>query len=420
MGGVWTQLALVAALVVINAALAGSEIALVSLREGQLQRLKGRGAGGRALVRLAEDPNRFLAAIQIGITLAGFLASATAAVSLAQPLVSPLELFGGAAEPVAIVIVTLVLSFITLVFGELAPKRIAMQRPEGWGLVAARPLAAFAVVTRPIIWVLGKSTDVAVRLVGADPAEQREEVSQEELRDMVASQATFSPHHRTIISEAFDIAERTLREVVVPRRQVITLEGGASVEEALVRLARSGHSRAPVVGRDLDDIIGIVHLRDLVHGKGTVGEVAQPAILLPETLTALDALRRLQAERQQIAAVVNEHGGVEGIVTLEDLLEEIVGDIYDETDRDVVSVQHEPDGSMVLAGSFPWHDLEDIGVGLPQGGYTTVAGFILEQLGRIPAAGEVIEVNDWRVEIIEATERAILRLRLTPVPPRSI
>jgi putative hemolysin len=168
------QLALVAVLILLNAGFAGSELALISLREGQLQRLEQQHEAGRILARLARDPNRFLSTIQVGITLAGFLASATAAVSLAQPLVEPLAFMGAAAE--AMVLVTLALTFVTLVFGELAPKRVAMQRAERWGLMAARPLAAVARLARPVIWLLGASTDLVVRLVGGDPSRRREEV----------------------------------------------------------------------------------------------------------------------------------------------------------------------------------------------------------------------------------------------------
>src|SRR5215207_6036681 len=198
-------------------------MALVSLRESQLQRLERQTRTGTTLARLARDPNRFLATIQIGITLAGFLASASAAVSLAQPLVGPLGFLGGAAEPAAIVLVTIVLTFFTLVVGELAPKRIAMQRAEGWALVVARPLDILATVSRPAIWLLGKATDLVVRLAGADPAAGREEVSAEEIRDMVAVQQDISAEQRTIISGAFEIADRILREILVPRRDVLVL-----------------------------------------------------------------------------------------------------------------------------------------------------------------------------------------------------
>ncbi len=414
------QLGLVAVLVILNAAFAGSEMALVSLRESQLQRLEAKGRRGRALVALARDPNRFLATIQIGITLAGFLASAAAAVSLAEPLEEPLGFLGDANRPAAIVLVTLVLAYITLVFGELAPKRIAMQRAEGWGLLAARPLAFVAVLTRPAVWVLSRSTDLAVRLFGGDPNRHGEDVTEEELRDMVAAQPGFTEQHRIILSGAFEIAGRTLAEIVVPRRDVFVLPPGLASGDALGPLAASNHTRAPVAeDGNLDEFLGVVHLRDLVAAHGeTVGDLTQPAPAFPETASVLDALRTMQAGHHQMAIVINEHGGTEGIVTVEDLLEELVGEIYDETDQDILSVRHEPDGARVLPGRFPVHDLPDIDVDLPEGPYSTVAGLVLHQLGRIPdAPGDVVAVGGWELEVLAVDGRAITEVRLCPVAP---
>ena len=198
MSGLWLQLALVFALVLVNAVLAGSEMALVSLREAQVARLSHRGGAGRALIDLTRDPTRFLATIQVGITVAGFMASASAAVSLAEPIEGHLEFLGGAAGGVAIVLVTIVLSYVTLVVGELAPKRIAMQRAESWALFVSRPLSTLAVVTRPVVWGLSRSTDVVVRLLGSDPDHGGNDVTEEELRDMVAAQATFTPEQRCV------------------------------------------------------------------------------------------------------------------------------------------------------------------------------------------------------------------------------
>jgi putative hemolysin len=420
-GGLGWQIVLVVVLVLLNAAFAGSEMALVSLRESQLQRLEKVSRTGRTLARLARDPNRFLATIQIGITLAGFLASASAAVSLAQPLVGPLGFLGGAAEPAAIVVVTLVLSFFTLVVGELAPKRIAMQRAEGWAMLAARPLDVLSTLSRPVVWLLGKSTAVVVRLTGADPDAGREEVSTEEIRDMVAARQDFTAEQRTIISGAFEIADRILREILVPRRDVLVLPAGLSAAEGLARLVAAGHSRAPVTGpHGLDDVHGVVHLRDLIGGDGTVGEHMFAPLFVPETMKVSDAMRHLRTERQQLALVVDERGAIDGIVTMEDLVEEIVGEIYDETDRDVQSVVTEPDGAMLLPGVFPIHDLTDIGVDIDEtdeGDYTTVAGLVLARLGHIPTSpGEIVTVGGHTVEVVEVTGRAITRLRLRPLP----
>jgi putative hemolysin len=421
MNSVLPQLGLVALLVLLNALFAGSELALVSLRDGQLQRLEAGGGSGAVLAGLARDPNRFLATIQIGITLAGFLASASAAVSLAEPLEEPLGFLGGAAGPVAIVVVTLALSYVTLVFGELAPKRVAMQRAERWGLLVARPLAVLSRVSGPVVWLLSRSADVAVRLMGADPDRQREEVTEDELRDMVAAQATFTDEQRTIIDGAFEIAQRSLREVLRPRPDVVVLDPDTPATEAIGTLIAAGHSRAPVaLDGDLDHVVGVVHLRHLVGATGPVRDHVDEAQFLPETLTVLDALRTMQVGRQPLAVVVNEHGGGQGIITVEDLIEELVGEIYDESDPDVLSVEHEPDGCLVLPGRFPVHDLTDVGVEMPAGEYTTIAGLVLAALGRIPEGpGDIIEVDGWHAEVLGVDQRAITSVRLRPASARS-
>lgn len=416
MSGALPQIALVAALVILNAAFAGSELALVSLREGQLQKLERQSATGRLVARMAREPNQFLATIQIGITLAGFLASASAAVSLAKPLQEPLGFLGGAAEPASIVVVTIILSYLTLVFGELAPKRIAMQRAERWSMVAVRPLASVATITRPAVWLLSRSTDLVVRVLGGDPNKGAEEITEEELRDMVATQGTFSPHQRTIIGGAFDIGDRTLHDVLRPRTDVLVLDPVQPVAAGRDILVETGHSRAPVGhARSLDEAVGIVHLRDLLTDgdDATVGERTTPAMLFPESVTVLEALRDMQVGRTQMAIVINEHGGAEGIITVEDLVEEVVGEIYDEADRDSADVTRRDDGSFVVPGRFPVHDLPDIGIEVPEGPYATVAGFILERLGRLPRApGDVVEAGPWTFTVTDVTPRAIVEVRL--------
>ena len=418
--GVVPQIILVIVLVVLNAAFAGTELALVSLREGQLQRLAERSATGALLARLARQPNQFLATIQIGITLAGFLASAAAAVSLSEPLVEPLGFLGVAAEAVSIVVVTLILSYVTLVLGELAPKRVAMQRAERWGLVMARPLQFLTTVMRPAVWLLSRSSDVAVRLMGADPNRQREDVTEEELRDMVATQVTFTPEQRRIMDGAFQIAKRSLDEVLVPRSEVFVLDAEWSCTDALKALADSGHSRAPVAPRrNLDHVVGVVHLRQLLDGGDMpVGSIAVDVPVFPEAAKALTTLRELQNRRAQIAIVANEHGGIEGVVTIEDLVEELVGEIYDETDPDLATVVHIGDDTFDLPGRFPIHDLNSLGVELPEGDYATIAGLVLDRLGRIPTeAGDVVDVGGWQITVQGVQGRSISEVRLERLHP---
>lgn len=408
------QLGLVGALVLLNALFAGSEIALISLREGQIARLADRSETGRTLARLAHDPNRFLATIQVVITLAGFLASAVAAVSLAEPLVGPLEFLGAGARPSAIVLVTILLTFVTLVLGELAPKRIAMQSAERWGLLAARPLWLLAQLARPVVWLLGVTTDLVIRLMGGDPGRYRQEVTEQELVDLVASQTSFSREQRRIISGAFEIGDRLVRQVLVPRGEVFALGADEIAREAALQLADHGHSRAPVIRGDLDDVVGVVSLRDLItHPDQLLEDIARPAVFFPETVLVIAALRRLQEEREQLALVINEHGGIEGIVSVEDLVEELVGEIYDEADPDIKAVERLSDGTILLNGNFPIHDLGDIDVYLPEGDYTTVAGLFLDRLGRVPGRpGDRVEVEGWILESVEVRGRAVRRLRL--------
>jgi magnesium and cobalt exporter, CNNM family len=423
-GGYGTQVLLVLILILVNGALSGSEMALISLRESQIQRLERSSRGGRVLARLSRDPNRFLATIQIGITLAGFLASAFAATSLAKPLVGPLNFLGTGAEPAAIVVVTLVLTFITLVLGELAPKRVAMQRAEGWATLAARPLDWLAMACRPIVWLLAKSTDFVVRLAGGDPKANREEITTEEIRDLVVAQRGFTAQQRDIISGAFEITERDVREIMIPRREVTMIPASLTVEEALRTLATSGHTRAPVVGPGgLDDLVGVVHLRDLLgEGGATAEKRVRPPLLVPETLSVADAMRQLRQQREQFALVVDEHGAIDGILTMEDLVEEIVGEIYDETDRDVESVIRESDDVFLMPGSFPLHDLPDIGIDLdrlPDADYTTIAGLLLDRLGHVPTApGETVTLPGFTAEVTQVTGRAITQVRLRMAPRR--
>ena len=250
--------------------------------------------------------------------------------------------------------------------------------------------------------------------MGGDPGARRDEATEEELRDVLATTRRFSPHQRRIIAGALDIAERPLRDILVPRRDVVTIDAHTSARDALEILRVSGHSRAPVFTGDLDNVSGVVHLRVLVDGTAPVGELAHPAVALPESINTLEALRQGQAAHEAMATVTNEFGGTEGIVTIEDLIEEIVGEIYDESDRDVRSVEREHDGSLLLPDSFPMHDLEDLEVDLPEGEYSTVAGLVLQRLGHLPGPGESINVNGWQLDVVAVKGRAIdgVRLRL--------
>lgn len=419
MGAVTDKLVLVGVLVLVNAIFAGSEIALVSLREGQVERLAEQRRSGRTLARLARTPNRYLSTIQVAITLAGFLASATAAVTLSEPLVDVLQPLGSAARPTAIVAVTAVLSFVTLVLGELAPKRLAMQWAERWALVVARPIDWLATIATPVIWLLSHTTDLVVRLLGGDPDVKRPDVTPEEIHELVTGGDIYEGFQRQVIEGALEVADRTLRQVVTPRRAVMALHEDLSVADGRRALAEAGHSRAPVYDEDLDDSVGYVSILGLVDQSGVVGEHLEAAVVLPESCQVLDALRELQHRRQQLALVISEHGSVEGIVTVEDLVEEIVGEVYDEHDRDLSRVVHHDDGSVEVPGRFPLHDLRDLDVEVGASSETTVSGLVFERLGRLPESDDVVALPNHDARVLSLANRVAERVRLEPRTDRA-
>jgi putative hemolysin len=422
---VTTDLLIIAVLVCVNAAFAGTELAVVSLRRSQLLRLaEEHGRRGRILLELSEQPTRFLSTIQVGITLAGFLASATAAVSLAKPLEPLLEpLLGNAAGGTALVLVTLALTFVTLVFGELVPKRVAMRRPERWALFAAPPVAFIARIARPLVWLLARSTDVVARLVGGGPSTGSELLSDREVLDVIAAEADITPARRALVEGALELQQRSVREVLVPRRDVDVLDSTLTVGEAARALAKTGHSRAPV-GDDgqLDTVHGIVLLASLVvhhRQEDPVVAVCLDPVVVPEEAHVQDVLMLLQRSRRQMALVADEHGSYVGIVTVEDLLEEIVGELYDELDRDLDpddprGYERASDGSFELPGTFPVHDLEDLGLPAPDDtGAATVAGLLLDALERLPEPGEQAAVGELLVTAVrvEGTVIELVRIR---------
>ncbi|MGY1732087.1 hemolysin family protein [Geodermatophilus sp. SYSU D01045] len=427
MSDVWLDIVMVVVFVLIGGVFAGAEIALVSLREAQVRVLSERGRRGRALARLLGDPNRFLAAVQVGVTLAGFLSAAFGASTLAEPFSDWLVRRGlgeRVADPLALVLVTVAISYVSLVVGELTPKRLALQRAEGFSLLVARPLNTIARLSRPVIWLLSASTNVLVRLLGGDPKASGEAISQEELRDLVAAHESLSSDERRLIDEVFRAGDREVREVMTPRTEVEFLDASTTVSRAARQVAESGWSRYPVTGRDQDDVVGFVHVRDLLlptHPAGraaTVGDLAREVKRLPGTAGVLTALSEMRRENQHLAIVVDEYGGTDGIVTLEDLIEEVIGEIYDEYDEEVTAEDgEEPGGPHDVDGLLNLDDFAQVtGLRLPEGPYETVAGYVLAELGRLPDVGDAVEVEDRTLTVLELDGRRIARLSVTRAP----
>ena len=425
----WINVALVLVFILIGGVFAATELALVSLREGQAKALAARSRRGQRVARLVEDPNRFLAAVQVGVTLAGFLSAAFGAARLAVPvsdLLTGAGLSTGASDTLALVLVTLVISYFSLVFSELAPKRLALQRPEGIAMLFAPALDRIASLSRPVIWLLSKSTDVVVRLLGGDPSSQGAPITEEELRDMVAAHESLTKDERKLIDDVFAAGERQLREVMLPRTEVAFLDAGMTLSRALRETAEQPHSRYPVAGTSQDDVIGFLHVRDLMvpaaNARGLrVADVAREVKMLPASKKVLPAMSEMRREGHHMAIVVDEYGGTAGIVTLEDLIEEVIGDIRDEYDVNEGDPLEIRGGEVEADGLLHLDEVRTVtGVSLPDGPYETLAGYVMATLGHVPRQGEAVEVDGHRLEVSELDGRRIARVRVTPLEPQEL
>jgi len=420
--GVLVSLALVMLFVLIGGYFSGSELAVLTLRESQVERLPGRR--GARVRKLRVDPSRFLASVQVGVTFAGFFASAYGGSTLSEPLGSVLVGLGvpaGVAERIAFVGVTAFISYLSLVFGELVPKRLALQRAETIALFVSPVLAAVAKVMRPVVWLLSMSTNLIVRMLGLDPKAAGEEVTEEELRSMVSTNVELGAEERRVLTDVFGAADRQLNGVMVPRTEVEFLSAATPLGNAAHDVLDKPHSRYPVIGATVDDVVGVVHVRDLLtaiftdDGAGrTVGDLARPVPLLPGSKPVLASLTEMRANRTHLAVVVDEYGGTDGIVTMEDILEELVGEIEDEYDP----AASDPPDSTEFDGLLHHDELAALtGIVLPEGPYETLAGFVQAGLGHIPAVGDTLEAHGHRFTVVEMDGRRVARVRIAPPIP---
>lgn len=431
MNGWFTNSVLILLFVLIGGYFSASELALVSLREAQARRLAEQGRRGRAVARLLADPSRFLSAVQIGVTFAGFFAASYGGATLAVDLGQTLRRWGlseGLATTLGLVAVTLVVSYVSLVLGELAPKRLAMQRPEAVALFVAPMLNWIARVFRPVIWLLSVSTNAVVGLLGINPDDKTDEVSEEELRDLVGGHQELTPEERRVLTDVFTATDRVLREVMIPRTEVEFLPGSMPISEAADYVADRPHSRYPVIGDSPDDILGVVHLRDVIiaahrrradqDGPKIVADLAREGPVLPGSMPLVQALSRMR-HASHLAIVSDEYGGTDGIVTLEDLIEELVGEIEDEYDPREPPSHRFRDGSIELDGRLHHDDVKElIRIELPEGPYTTLAGFVINRLGHLPEVGESVAALGQRFTVSEVDGHRVARVRITPSPER--
>ncbi|MCO6559058.1 MAG: HlyC/CorC family transporter [Bifidobacterium sp.] len=394
-----------------------TELALVSLRGSQLDEMEQEDARGQKVARIARDPNTFLSTVQIGVTLSGFF-SASFGESAIAPWVEPVVESWGIphhiASPGTTIVLTLIISFCDIVIAEMVPKRIAMQRTEQIARAAVPAIDIFAKICRPIIWAIGKCTNGLVRLLGFDPSQTETEVSDKELRVLVNSNTNLSKDERTILDDVFDASETIVAEVMRPRADVVFLEGSQPIEEAAKYVREMPYSRYPVTGKDFDDVLGFVHVRDLLDVRDpnakTVADVTRDGISLPGTSKILPSLALLRKRGIHLAVVIDEYGGTDGIVTLEDMTEELVGDIRDEYDLpeenngsgaangvgdDRNGESAFVDGVATVDGGMTIEDFADLtGIELEDGPYETVAGYFLAHTGRMGEVGETLHSDD--------------------------
>ncbi|WOF21800.1 hemolysin family protein [Microbacterium betulae] len=409
------NIALVIAFVLVGGVFAATEMALVTLRESQINAISQRGKRGEKVASLARNPNTFLSAVQIGVTVAGFFSAAYGASSIA-PAVAPVLVAAGLAPAVAgsvaTIVLTLLIAYLSLVLGELAPKRLAIQRNASFAYAVAPVLNGFAKLMRPVIWLLSVSTNALVRLFGGDPDKAAEEMTDEELRDIVSTHEGLPEDERRILDDVLSLRDREVSEVMRPRPEVVALDGAGSIADAIARVHEQPFSRFPVTDSSIDDIVGFVHVRDLFDSAGAddtrpLTTIMRDISYFPASARVLPTLTTMRANGHHIAVIVDEYGGTDGIVTLEDLIEEVVGEIFDEYDAES-SVPEIGDLGGTVDGRLNLQDFaEATGVELERGTYDTVAGYVVDRLGRIAAVGDAVSVGDVTLRVASMDRRRV-------------
>lgn len=424
MGDYFASAAVIFFFILLGGLFAASELALVSLRESQIASLETRGRRGALVAKLARDPNTFLGAVQIGVTVSGFTSAAFGATALSPALTPVLQSLGfnqGAAQSVAIVSLTLLIAYLSLVFGELAPKRIALQRAEGFSLLVAPLIAGLATLFKPLIWVVGKSSDLVVIVLGGDPKKRADTMSSDELLNIVETHEGLDEEHREILADVLESAEHSVESVMRPRSDVVTLRVAMTIEEARDFVAQHPYSRYPLVERSLDDCEAYIHIKDLMLAKDPAVpllSLARPIPILPSLMSVLDAISRLRGAERHIALVVDEHGGTDGLITLEDLFEELVGEVFDEHDLPEISGVATDPGSWRLAGDTPLRKVSDIvDRELEDSDVVTLGGLVMARLGRLAKTGDQLFVEELLIEVVEVKGRRIQQVKITKTNP---
>ncbi|MBP3559725.1 MAG: HlyC/CorC family transporter [Clostridia bacterium] len=434
------QILLLLVLILVNAFFAMSEMAVVSLNDARIEKMAEDGhKKAKLILKLTKNPTRFLSTIQIGVTLAGFLTSASAATAFAEMLTNAITASFDVPEnivsPIAVVLITLVMSYFSLVLGELAPKRIGMQVPEKIAFAVAKPLLVISKITAPFVKFLSLSTNGVVRLLGFDPNANEEVVTEEEIRMMVdvgGEKGVIEDTQKEMINNIFEFDDMDAGDIMTHRTDVVAADINDITLEDFMNLAiEHGRSRIPLYDEDIDNIVGIVYVKDLlkfvgkeVKAKGTLKNIMREPYFIPETKSCGELFKEMSSKRIQMAVVVDEYGGTAGIVTLEDIVEAIMGNIQDEYDVEEEEISKIDENTFTVDGTIDIEEIDElIGKELPEGDYETLAGFIMDELQCIPKDGEMNEVvfENVKFTVLSVEDRRIekIKVEITPVEETS-
>ncbi len=432
------KLILLLALVLVNAFFAMSEIAIISLNDAKLEKQAAEGnRKAKKILRLTKNPSNFLSTIQIGVTLAGFLTSASASQSFVNLLSGAIErtvvakvLSAGVIESICVVLITVIMSYFSLVLGELVPKRIAMFSPEKISFRVVGILLVVAAVTKPFVKVLSLSTNALLRLFGIDPNAQPEEVTEEEIRmlvDVGGEKGVIEDVQKEMINNIFEFDDIDAGDIMTHRTDVEAVEVNDPVLDVIGIAEREGYSRIPVYEEDLDHIIGIVYIKDLIAFIGSelpkdqsLRQVMRDVYIVPESMKCGVLFKELTSRKLQMAVVLDEYGGTAGIVTLEDLLESIVGNIQDEYDNEEEEFSVIDDTTFTVDGTTAISEVnEHVGVDIPEDDFETIGGFVISLLGYLPEDGEMNELDyeNLHFTVLNIEDRRIgkLKVEINPV-----
>jgi len=417
-------------LIFFNAAYAASEMAVITLNDNKVRKMAEEGdKNSRKILKFIDHPTRFLSTIQVGITFAGFFASAFAAGQFAAPLTAAID--PGGTMPwlgtVSVIVITMALSFFSLVYGELVPKRIAMRSPYTVIKYTIGLLTFTSALLRPFVYFLTFATNLSLRIIGINPEEHEKTVTEEEIRMMVdvgRESGSIHENEKEMIENIFEFNDTQVSEIMTHRTHIVSLDSKADFQEVLAIAVNEKFTRIPVYRESIDNIIGILHIKDLlsiaVEGLEqpfNLEKMIREPFIVPETKTIDETFHEMQKEHEQIAVVIDEYGGTAGIITMEDLLEEIVGNMQDEYDEEDDEIIRQDEDTLIVDGMTSLDEISDaLEIDLPQDrDYDTIAGMVIDLLGRIPDEDEHPEVNFYRMTftVLEMEEKRIAKIKIT-------